>query len=52
MGIFKYRFNSKEKIKTALFLFENSYINHKDCLSKRNKRRIEKYLKKIKKELL
>lgn len=51
MGSFKYLLNSKVKIKSALFIFVNCYNKNKDCLSKRNKKRIEKFLKKINKEL-
>ena len=49
---FEYLFDNKKKIKSQLFNFKQCYNKLKSCLSVRQVKKIDKYIKKIEKELL
>jgi hypothetical protein len=47
MKPFAHLFDNKTKIKSSFILFRNSYIKNKDSYSLKQRRKIEKYLKKL-----
>lgn len=43
----KHLFDNKTKIKSSFILFKNSYVKNKDCYSLKQRRKIDKHIKRL-----